>query len=179
MARSLALFLIGGALCGIALNQGGLSCLLGWLGVNFLVLGGAHVWGRHGVFGKKRDGTLPIWSWVVFFPLHAFSLSVLAAARRISREPHVSPITNHLVVGSRPESAKACAGFDHIVDLTAEFQEVAAIREQPGYFCFQFWMRQRRVFEIWKMRRGVAALGEFLSTARKDTAEQACMPPHG
>jgi hypothetical protein len=40
-----------------------------WLGGNFIALGVAYGTGSHRVLGKRPDGTISGWSWLVFLPV--------------------------------------------------------------------------------------------------------------
>jgi protein-tyrosine phosphatase len=136
MARSYLLLLLGIGLCSIAFVHRGWTYFVGWLGLNIFILGIGHIRGSHRVFGKRTDGTLPIWSWIVLFPLHVYSLAVLKLVRSIGNEPWVSRVNEKLAIGSRPSASDDCGEFEVIIDLTAEFQEVKRVRERQGYFCF-------------------------------------------
>ena len=107
-----------------------------WLGCNFLVLGMAHALGAHRVLGKRRDGTLPFWSWLIFFPLHVYTLVVWHLFRLFSKEPAQSSVGEQLTIGRRLLAQECEGGFENYVDLTAEFSEPSAIRKAPGYFSF-------------------------------------------
>jgi hypothetical protein len=56
-----------------------------WLGCNFLILGIAHGRRSHGVFGKRPDGSLPLWSWLLFFPLLVYTTGVGHLIRLFNR----------------------------------------------------------------------------------------------
>ena len=133
MTRGLLLILLGGVLCGIALVKRGWMFGFWWLGLNLVAVGVAHLGGAHGLFGKRRDGTLPWWSWVLFFPLHVYALAVLKLAIVVGREGKVCRVCDGLFVGSRPGGSDCAREFVNVVDLTAEFEEVRAFRERPGY----------------------------------------------
>jgi hypothetical protein len=107
-----------------------------WLGCDFLGLGIAHGRGSHRVFGKRADGTLPLWSWFLFLPLLIYTAAVWHLVRLFSREPAFSAVTERLVVGRRLLSSELDADFDNFVDLTAEFSEPWAIRHSPSYRSF-------------------------------------------
>jgi protein-tyrosine phosphatase len=136
MVRGLSLILLGGVLCGIALVKRGWMFGFAWIGLNFLAVGVAHFLGAHGLFGKRRDGTLPWWSWVLFFSLHVYALAVLKLAILFGREAKVCPVCDDLFVGARPGGRDSASDFVNVVDLTAEFQEARAFRERAGYLCF-------------------------------------------
>jgi len=107
-----------------------------WLGCDFLVLGAAHGLGSHRVFGKRADGTLPLWSWLVFLPLLIYTTLVWHLIRLLSPEPARNAVTEQLVVGRRMLSFELEGEFDNVVDLTAEFTEPASIRRSSSYRSF-------------------------------------------
>lgn len=107
-----------------------------WLGCDFLVLGVAHGQGLHRVFGKRADGTLPLWSRVLFLPLLAYTTVVWHLFRLLSREPAHSAVTEQLVVGRRLLPFEIDGQFDNFIDLTAEFTEPSYIRRSPSYRSF-------------------------------------------
>jgi hypothetical protein len=107
-----------------------------WLGCDFLVLGVAHGRGSHRVFGKRADGTLPLWSWLVFLPLLLYTTIAWHLIRLFSREPSRNAITEQLVVGRRLLAFELEGEFDNFVDLAAEFSEAPAIRSSTSYRSF-------------------------------------------
>ncbi len=109
-----------------------------WPGLNFLALGIAHARGAHGVFGKRAEGTLPLWSWALFLPLHLFTMAVWHVGRLISHEPAWNEFDGQLVLGRRLLAKEFPGGFANVVDLTAEFPEPQAIRKSSGYRCLRF-----------------------------------------
>lgn len=108
--------------------------LLGvWIGLDFLALAFAHQRGLHRLFGKRRDGTLPWWSWVVFLPMLAYLHAIWHLARIFRRAPACSVVNDELVLGRRLLASEPAGVFANYVDLTAEFGEPAAIRRLPSY----------------------------------------------
>lgn len=112
------------------------SIPLWWLALNFVVLGLAHARGGHGIFGKRPDGTLPGWSWVLFLPLLTYTGAVWHLARLASREAAVNRLTERIVIGRRLLPGELGGSFSNHVDLTAEFQEPGAYRCRAGYLAF-------------------------------------------
>jgi hypothetical protein len=133
--RSL-LTLLGIVLVVLGLVERGWLFLAVWLGCDFLVLGVAHARGLHRVFGKRMDGTLPLWSWLVFFPLLICTTVVWHLIRLFNREAASNTVTDQLVLGRRLLSSELEGEFDNFVDLTAEFSEPSAIRISPSYRSF-------------------------------------------
>lgn len=130
------LFLLGAVLVGLGLAERGWFLVAVWLGADFLVLGVAHGRGAHRLFGKSANGTLPWWSWALFFPLLLYTTLVWQFLRLASREPAHNAVTDQLVIGRRLLAFELEGEFDNYVDLTAEFAEPSAIRRNPSYRSF-------------------------------------------
>jgi protein-tyrosine phosphatase len=130
------LTLLGLILIALGVVERGWLLLAVWLGCDFLVLGIAHGKGAHGVFGKRQDGSLPLWSWLVFWPLFLYVAAVWHALRLLSREPALSKVTNDLAIGRRLLPSEVEGEFENYVDLTAEFAEPARLRRSSAYRCF-------------------------------------------
>jgi hypothetical protein len=114
----------------------GWAWLAVWPGCNFVALAYAHAKGVHRLFGKRPDGTLPPWAWLVFFPVLGYTLIVWHSHRIFNRKPPWSVITGQLVIGRRLLASELDGAFDNYVDLTAEFTEPSAIRRLPAYRSF-------------------------------------------
>ena len=136
MSYRYLLTLLGVLLGALGLARQGWFWLACWAGGDFVILGLAHARGAHGVFGKRPDGTLPLWSWGVFWPLLLGSITVWQFLRLFSREPAHSTVTEHLVVGRRVLPCELEGPFDNYVDLTAEFVEPSGLRQSPAYRSF-------------------------------------------
>ena len=130
------LTLLGVVLIVFGLVKSGWFLIAVWLGFDFLVVGVAHGRGWHGVFGKRPDGTLPLWSWLLFFPLLIYTTAVWHVMRLASREPARNVVNEHLVVGRRLLGWEFDGGLDNYVDLTAEFSEPRAVRNSSSYRSF-------------------------------------------
>jgi hypothetical protein len=127
---------LGAVLIAFGLADRGWLLIAVWLGFDFVILGIAHGRGSHGVFGKKADGTLQSWSWLVFFPLLICTTAVWHLVRLLSREPARSIVTDGLVIGRRLLATEFDGTFDNYVDLTAEFSEPSLIRHSSSYRSF-------------------------------------------
>jgi protein-tyrosine phosphatase len=128
--------LVGLCLLAVGLWEGGWMLLLAWWGANFLVLGIAHALGAHRLFGKRPNGSLPLWSWLVFLPMLLFSLALWQVLRMVCREPAQNTVTDKLVIGRRLAASELAGKFENYVDLTAEFAEPASIRRASCYRSF-------------------------------------------
>lgn len=127
--------LLGGALIALGLSRGGWALLLIWLGLDFLILAVGHWRHAHSLFGKRPDGTLPLWSWAVFLP-YLLYYGVVWHLFRLLPEPAHNRITDTLTVGRRLRASELQERFDNYVDLTAEVVEPSPIRRSPEYVCF-------------------------------------------
>lgn len=107
-----------------------------WLGLNFIILGIAHHRGNHKIFGKRANGKLSWWSWLLFFPLLLGATTVWHIIRIFSREPAQGKVTDHLAIGRRLMARERTEQYENFVDLTSEFSEPASIRNSPSYRCF-------------------------------------------
>ncbi|RFC49110.1 MAG: Protein-tyrosine phosphatase [Verrucomicrobia bacterium] len=109
--------------------------LLIWAGVSFgwIALGYAGMGPR--VFRKTSSGRIPLAWKVLNLPYLSMTWLVWHAVRLLSREEAFNTIDANLVIGRRLLASEAPDGFDHYVDLTAEFEEPAPIRIRPGYRC--------------------------------------------
>lgn len=133
MGHRHVLILLGLVLVAMGFIRGGWFLPLIWLGADFTALGVAHCRGFHGLFGKRPDGSLPAWSWLLFLPLLLFSHVTWFLLSFLTREPSQNSITPNLVVGRRLLPGELQGPFVNYIDLTAEFAEPAAIRRQPAY----------------------------------------------
>jgi hypothetical protein len=130
------LTLLGVTLIGLGVIEHGWFLLAAWLGADFLILGVAHGRASHCVFGKRSDGSLPIWSRLIFLPLLTYTTAVWHLIRLVSREPAHNIISEELVVGRRLLAFELEGEFANYVDLTAEFAEPSSIRRSPAYRSF-------------------------------------------
>src|SRR4051812_48336896 len=129
------LAILGLALVALAIHGRGWAWLAAWVGFDFLALAFAHARGIHTIFGKRRDGTIAAWAWIVFLPMLAYMMA-LWRLQRVRRKPPHDRITDELVIGRRLLPGELGAAFDNYVDLTAEFPEPAAIRASAAYRSF-------------------------------------------
>jgi hypothetical protein len=85
--------LLGLVLIAIGLFERGWMLLAVWLGADFLALGIAHARGFHRILGKRPDGSLPLWSWLVFLLLRLYTNVVWQILRLLCRKPSHNQVT--------------------------------------------------------------------------------------
>jgi hypothetical protein len=130
------LALLGLLLIIVGAVERGWGWLAVWLGGDLVALAFAHAKGVHRIFGKRPDGALTLWAWLIFLPMLSYMSAVWHLARIFSRKPARSVVTEQLVVGRRLLASEFEGEFDNYVDLTAEFAEPSAIRHSPAYRSF-------------------------------------------
>jgi protein-tyrosine phosphatase len=130
------LTLLGLVLMGFGYFLGSWGVVAVWLGLDFLALAIAHHQCAHGVFGKRRSGTLPLWSWLLFLPLLAYTYAVWHLLRMLGREPSSNEVTPQIFVGRRLLPLEVSEAYDNYIDLTAEFAEPPPLRDRAAYRSF-------------------------------------------
>jgi len=120
---ALALWLRGGAL------------LLLWTGVACLLVGLAYAGLGARVFGKRADGSLAWWAWVLLLPYLGFTHAVWKIKRRFSKETLYDEIVPGLWIGRRVLGDELPAGVQLVVDLTCEFAEPSSVLQRCEVRC--------------------------------------------
>ena len=109
------------------LQIGALWCALAFGGVGL-----AYAFVGPRAFGKRPDGTLPIWSRIIYAPYFALNALSLAGFRRSSRENDCDEIAPNLVLGCKLEQSDRAAiellQIQSVFDLTSEFGECEVLR---------------------------------------------------
>lgn len=131
------LSILGACVVALGILQGGWALLSIWLGANFVMLGLAHHYDWVRVFGKRSDGSLAWWSWVLFLPLQLLTHGVWHLRRLVDWNSKFDEVTPDLVLGRRLLSFESrsllTTSIVNYVDLTSEFQEPRSIRQNPAY----------------------------------------------
>jgi hypothetical protein len=197
MSYRYSLTLLGIVMIGFGLIEKGWGLLIAWLGVDFVLLGLAHARRASQLFGKRHDGTLPIWSWCLFLPLHTLNTLLWHSIRLSSSECAQNAVTDRLVVGRRLLAKEVAGSFDNYVDLTAEFAEPDPIGKSPSYVLFPLLdgsapcpealhaavksLRPSRTFVHCAQghgRTGLFALALLIHSGQASRKDCACCSPH-
>ena len=136
MKYALTMALMGGALLLGAFAYPTFGIVFTWSAISFFVV--ALRYGGLGpkVFGKRDDGTIFLPLKVLNLPFLLYTWAVWHIYRLLSREDAFNVISDDLVVGRRLLSSEIPDGFDHYVDLTAEFEEPLLARSSSSYRSF-------------------------------------------
>jgi protein-tyrosine phosphatase len=121
MKYALVFAALAGYLGVLAVALGGWAYLLFWPAVAFLLFAVAYACARPGLLGKRPDGRLAWWSFVLFGPVLALLWAVWHLQRLLSRQPACHEVAPGLWLGRRPFARELPAGVALVVDLTAEF----------------------------------------------------------
>ena len=93
-----------------------------------------------GVIGKTRDGQIPLWSWIVFFPYHLYvqgyqNCKITSPSSRIGTEViERLYISGWKYSGSNDHHPKG--GFHRVLDLTCELPRRS---QSKHYLCIPTW----------------------------------------
>lgn len=123
---------VGLALAGAACVEGAAAFLLLWPALSFALVGAGYLGLGARVFGKRADGTLPLWSRVVFAPYLGIAWIVWQGLRRTRVLPHAL-VAPGLYLSRRLHAHELPEGVERVVDLTAEFDEHAGVRAGRTY----------------------------------------------
>ena len=108
-----------------------------WVSSSFLLAAAAYAGLGPGLLGKRPDGTLPAWSYVVHGPFLLLGLVTMRAVHFATPEPPFHEVAPGVVLGRRPtrrdrEQFRAL-GVSAVLDLTAELPASAALSGAERY----------------------------------------------
>jgi protein-tyrosine phosphatase len=133
MKYGFVLLLLGMVLAAEAFVHHGAAWLLLWPAVSFLVVAVAYLGLGPAVFGKRPRGRLAWHSTMLLLPFHLFSWAIWHFLRLTSREDCCNEVMPGLIVGRRPLAHEVPDHVSLVIDLTAEFNEPAAVRAGREY----------------------------------------------
>lgn len=84
-------------------------------------------------FGKRPDGTLPLWAWLVWGPWFVYMWIAHEGARRLTKEPVANEVAPRIWVGRRPRAGELPPDVTIVVDLCAEFPAGKGVRDGRTY----------------------------------------------
>ena len=99
----------------------------------------AYFWGGPKVLLKRPDGRRPRWAWLIFCPYLVLNELAWGLACRAGREAPFDTVAPNLFLGRRLSACEARRlgpGWVAVLDLAAEFAEVASLRAVAAYASF-------------------------------------------
>jgi protein-tyrosine phosphatase len=126
------------ALAGTLVAPGWLARLpLLWVAASFLLASAGYAGAGPRVLGKRADGTLPAWSYVVNGPFLLLGLVTMRAVHLTSREPPFHEVAPGVLLGRRPTrrdlDAYRALGVTAVLDLCAELPASRALTGGERY----------------------------------------------
>ncbi len=125
---SVAFLLLGIAALLFVPRLGMLGWLPLWAGLDFLAVSWAYRRHLPGIYGKRPDGGMDPLRVLLFAPHLGLIAGVWHVNRLVSREPPCNWLGDGLIVSRRLLKHEMPPGVTTVVDLTAEFREVPALR---------------------------------------------------
>ena len=107
-----------------------------WFGLCWIVMGAAYAKPGTNLFGKNESGQIPLRSKLIFFPCLVFTHIVWHLACRVAKEDPYNRLDDELIVGRRLLPHEMPEEVTHVLDLTTEFSEPAAIVDKKHYIHF-------------------------------------------
>lgn len=101
----------------------GWAWLMVWPGISFLLVAAAFGGAGPGVFGKRPDGTIAWWGWVLSGPYLGLTWGLWHLLRLMSREPCCHEVAPVLWLGRRVLAWELPPEVTLVGDLTAELPE--------------------------------------------------------
>lgn len=118
-----------------AFRNGGWFFVLLWPALSFALVSIAYFGAGVVIFGKRPNGTLSQGRSLLLAPFLVYLTLVWHLVRYFSRESAFNQLTDNVFIGRRLLSNERPTHFDHIVDLTCEFNEPNKLRSS-GYISF-------------------------------------------
>lgn len=83
--------------------------------------------------GKRADGTIAWWAWLVWAPLFGYMRLMHELARSLTDEPVANEVAAGIWVGRRPRAHELPPGIAIVIDLCAELAETAGVADGRTY----------------------------------------------
>jgi len=83
--------------------------------------------------GKRADGTLAWWAWLVWAPIFGYMRLLHELARTLTREPVANEVAAGVWVGRRPRAHELPEGVAIVVDLCAELPGAPGVADGRAY----------------------------------------------
>lgn len=123
----------GMMLVACALMLGGWGFFLLWPGASFLIAGGSYFWFGSSIYRKSKGGLLPLPNLILMFPFLASLWTLWGLLRLTQSERAFDQVTDKIFIGRRLLSHEFPDHFEHVIDLTCEFNESMAARSVDYY----------------------------------------------
>ncbi len=136
MKYSITFLMLGGLVSYLGIHLGGWWNALHWFSLSCVLLASGYAGLGPRVFGKRPDGRIPLWSRILHLPFMIYSEMMWHLVRLLSRENPTDAVSEDLVLGRRLLASELPPGISNYVDLTAETEDPATIRQSEAYLAF-------------------------------------------
>lgn len=106
---------------------------LWWPALVFAAVAVIYLVGAPRALGKRGDGTIAWWAWLLWAPLFGWMRLLHEAARGLTKEPVADLVAAGVWVGRRPRRHELPAGVAIVVDLCADLPEAPGVATGRGY----------------------------------------------
>jgi protein-tyrosine phosphatase len=107
--------------------------ILLWPAAVLLAVAVVYVAGTPRALGKRSDGTLAWWAWLVWGPLFGYMRLLHELARSLTDEPVANEVAPGVWVGRRPRRHELPSGIAIVVDLCAELPAGPGVADGRRY----------------------------------------------
>jgi protein-tyrosine phosphatase len=101
--------------------------ILLWPAAVLFAIAAAYAARAPGALGKRLDGTIAWWAWLVWAPLFGYMRLLHELARALTEEPVANEVAPGVWVGRRPRPHELPPGIAIVVDLCAELTELRGV----------------------------------------------------
>jgi hypothetical protein len=104
-----------------------------WPAVVLFAVAIVYLVGAPRALGKRADGRIAWWAWLLWAPLFGWMRLLHELARSLTREPVADQVADGVWVGRRPRAHELPPGVAIVVDLCADLPEAAGVATGQAY----------------------------------------------
>lgn len=119
----------------LAFSHGGWWWLLLYPGIGQIITSLGYLYLGAGVFGKRKDGLIPLWSILLNGPYLFYYNALWISLRLLRIKNSFDPIDDSLWLGRRPLAGELPQGVKWVIDLTAEMPRKSGVIDDEHYLC--------------------------------------------
>jgi len=107
--------------------------ILLWPAIVLFAVAGVYLAGTPRALGKRRDGTIAWWAWLLWAPLFGWMRLLHELARSVTKEPVANLVADGVWVGRRPRLHELPPSIAIVVDLCADLPEAPGVATRQAY----------------------------------------------
>jgi protein-tyrosine phosphatase len=133
MLYAIVFAVLAAYLVALAVYLGDWALLLLWPALGLLLFAAAYAGAGPRLLGKRPDGRLRWWAWLLLGPVLLFVWTVWHLQRLLSREPASHEVAPGVWLGRRALARELPPGVVLVIDLTAEFPVARGVAHGREY----------------------------------------------